>query len=162
IEDNYEVQLVMKFETNVPVPVVVMEMPTEMPELFNDETYTFLVTLTNKGLITAKDVELTLPQNDPEYVFETNFSKLDLLAQQAIQVPGVMKLRSSLKSASAVESTGPCTDYAFTIWGWECGKDNKWNQTTHGISFSGRVCAGSGGGGWGWGGGWGGGGGPSR
>lgn len=163
IEDNYEVQLVMKFETNVPVPVVVMEMPTEMPQLFNDETYTFLVTLTNKGLITAKDVELTLPQNDPEYVFETNFSKLNLLAQQAIQVPVVMKLRSSLKSASAVESTGPCTDYAFTIWGWECGKDNKWNQTTHGISFSGRVCAGSGGGGgWGWGGGWGGGGGPSR
>ena len=31
IEDNYEVQLVMKFETNVPVPVVVMEMPTNMP-----------------------------------------------------------------------------------------------------------------------------------
>lgn len=164
IEDNYEVQLVMKFETNVPVPVVVMEMPTEMPQLFNDETFTFLVTLTNKGLITAKDVELTLPQNDPEYVFVTNFSKLDLLAQQAIQVPVVMKLRSSLKSASAVESSGPCTDYAFTIWGWECGKDNKWNQTNHGISFSGRVCAGSGSGGGGWGGwgGWGGGGGPSR
>lgn len=163
IEDNYEVQLVMKFETNVPVPVVVMEMPTDMPQLFNDETYPFVVTLTNKGLITAKDVELTLLQNDPEYVFLTNFAKIDLLAQQAIQVPVVMKRRDALKSAEATESTGPCTDYAFTIYGWECGKDNKWTQTSHGITFSGRVCAGTGGGGWGgWGGGYYGGGGPYR
>ena len=163
IEDNYEVQLVMKFETNVPVPVVVMEMPTDMPQLFNDETYPFVVTLTNKGLITAKDVELNLPQNDPEYVFLTNFAKLDLLAQQAIQIPVVMKRRDAIKSAEATESTGPCTDYAFTIYGWECGKDNKWTQTSHGITFSGRVCAGTGGGGWGgWGGGYYGGGGPYR
>jgi len=168
IEDNYEVQLVMKFETNVPVPVVVMDMPTDMPQLFNDETYPFVVTLTNKGLITAKDVELTLPQNDPEYEFITNFSKLDLLAQQAIQIPVVMKRRLSTKSAGTVESppypgTGPCSDYAFTIYGWECGKDNKWTQTSHGITFSGRVCVGTGGGAWGgWGGGYYGGGGPYR
>ncbi len=162
IEDNYEVKLVMKFETNVPAPVVIMEMPTEMPQLFNDETFPFMVTLTNKGLITALDVELNLPQNDPEYVFITNFTKMNLLAQQAIQVPVVMKLRSSLKSASTIESSGPCTDYAFTIYGFECGKDKKWHQTNHGITFSGRVCPGTGvpgGGGWGpGGGGWG----PSR
>ncbi len=154
IEDSYEVQLVMKFETNVPVPVVVMEMPTEMPQLFNDETFPFMVTLTNKGLITAKDVQLTMPQNDPEYIFLTNFSKLDLFAQQAIQVPVVMKRRDALKSANATQSTGPCSDYSFTIYGWECGKDNKWAQTSHGITFSGRVCAGTGGGGGGWGGGY--------
>jgi ACT domain-containing protein len=159
IEDNYEVVLVLKYETNVPVPVVVMEMPTEMPQLFNDETFPFMITLTNKGLITAKDVEVTLPQNDPEYVFVTNFTKLDLLAQQAIQIPVVMKLRSSLKSASTIESPpypGPCTDFAYTVYGWECGPDKKWHQTSHGITFSGRICPGTGGGGWaGWGG-WGG------
>ncbi|MDP3180369.1 MAG: carboxypeptidase-like regulatory domain-containing protein, partial [Bacteroidota bacterium] len=152
IEDKYEVQLIMKFETNVPVPVVVVEMPKEMPQLFNDETYPFLVTMTNKGLITAKDVQLTLPQNDPEYIFITNFSKLDLLAQQAIQVPVVMKRRDALKSASTIESTGPCTDFAFTIYGWECGKDRQWHQTANGITFSGRICPGTGGpGGGGWG-----------
>ena len=149
IEDEYEVQLIMKFETNVPVPVVVVEMPKEMPQLFNDETYPFLVTLTNKGLITAKDVEITLPQNDPEYIFVTNFTKLDLLAQQAIQVPVVMKRRDALKSASTVNSlessasTGPCADFAITIYGWECGKDKKWHQTTNSITFSGRICVGS-------------------
>ncbi|MFY9154127.1 MAG: CARDB domain-containing protein [Prolixibacteraceae bacterium] len=158
IEDKYEVQLIMKFETNVPVPVVIVEMPKEMPQLFNDETYPFLVTMTNKGLITAKDVQLTLPQNDPEYIFITNFSKLDLLAQQAIQVPVVMKRRDSLKSgtiSNSLESTaatGPCTDYAVTIYGWECGKDKKWHQTSNGITFTGRICPSTGvpgGGGWG-------------
>ena len=163
IEDNYEVVLVLKYETNVPVPVVIMEMPTDMPQLYNDETFPFMITLTNKGLITAKDVQITLPQNDPEYVFITNFAKMDLLAQQAIQVPVVMKLRSALKSASAIESTGPCTDYAVTIYGWECGKDGNWNQTSHGIKFTGRICPGGGGpgGGGGWGPGYGYGG-PSR
>ncbi len=166
IEDNYEVQLIMKFETNVPVPVVVMEMPSVMPQLFNDETYPFMITITNKGLITAKDVEIKLPQSDPEYIFLTNFAKMDLLAQQAIQVPVVMKLRSSLKSAEAAEtiaSSGPCTDYTYTVYGWECGPDKRWHQTSHGITFSGRVCPGGGGGGGGGGwGGWGGGSGPSR
>jgi large repetitive protein len=169
IEDQYEIQLIMKFETNVPVPVVIMEMPTNMPQLYNDETFPFLITLTNKGLITANDVQLNLPQNDPEYVFLTNFTKLDLLAQQAIQVPVVMKRRDALKSANALEgldatqSTGPCTDYAFTIYGWQCGKDGNWAQTSHGITFTGRVCAGTGGGIFdGWPGGPSGGGGPYR
>ncbi|MEI8115396.1 MAG: carboxypeptidase-like regulatory domain-containing protein, partial [Bacteroidia bacterium] len=157
IQDSYEVQLVMKFETNVPAPVVIMEMPTVMPQLFNDQTFPFMVTLTNKGLITAQDVQLNLPQNDPEYEFVTNFTKMNLLAQQAIQVPVVMRLRSSTKSATISQATasgGPCSDYAFTIYGFECGKDKQWHSTTHGITFSGRVCLGTGGildgvGGWG-------------
>ena len=142
IVDHYEVQLVMKFETNVPVPVVVIEMPTEMPQLLNDQTYPFLVTLTNKGLITAKDVEITFP-DDPEYEFVTNFTKLDLLAQQSIQVPVVMKIRAGLKSASSAESataSGPCTNYTRTIYGWECGTDRRWHQSTNGFTYSGRTC----------------------
>ncbi|MFN8133959.1 MAG: hypothetical protein U0Z17_01540 [Bacteroidales bacterium] len=46
-----------------------------MPQLVNNETYPFLITLTNKGLITAKDVQINLPQNDPEYEFVYNFPK---------------------------------------------------------------------------------------
>ena len=86
--------------------------------------------MTNKGLITAKDVQITFPQNDPEYEFVTNFTKMDLLAQQAIQIPVVMRLRPGVKSASTVQSTtssGPCSDYSFTVYGWECGKDKKWH-----------------------------------
>lgn len=140
IEDKYEVNLVMQFETNVPVPVVTIEMPKDMPQLVNNDTYAFLVTLTNKGLITAKDVSLELPQNDPEYEFVTNYNTMDLLAQQAIQIPVVMKRRDAQKSATSVTTTGPCTDYVGTVYGWECGKDGHWNRTNTGIVYVGRTC----------------------
>ncbi len=144
IEDKYDVQLVMKYETSVPVPVVLVEMPKVMPQLFNDETYPFLVTMTNKGLITAIDVQLTFPQDDPEYEFVTNFTMLDLLAQQSIQVPVVMKRRIPLKSAQLrTPSSGPCSNYSVTIYGWECGKDKRWGQSQNGFTFNGRVCEGT-------------------
>ncbi len=142
IEDEYEVELIMEFETNVPAPVVIMEMPKVMPQLFGDDTYTFLLTITNKGLITAEDVELTFPTGDPEYEWVTQFSKMDLLAQQAIQVPVTMRRKSGLKSGG-----GNCSDYAFTIYGFECGPDRQWRRTTSGFTISGRVCSGDGGGG---------------
>ncbi len=172
IEDHYQVDLIMEFETNVPAPVVVMEMPDVMPELTGDETYTFFVTLTNKGLITAEDIELNFPTDDPEYEWVFNFPKTDLIAQQAIQVPVTMRVRttapqpepgiavndwSNLKSSQDIKSSGSCTDYAVTIYGFECGADMHWHQGAALFSFSGRVCTGSGGGYYG-GGGWSGGG----
>lgn len=142
IEDKYEVQLVMKYETSVPVPVVITEMPKEMPQLFNDETYPFMVTMTNKGLITARDVQINFPQDDPEYEFVTNFTMMDLLAQQSIQFPVVMKRKSGLKSPSSQSAvtSGPCTNVSVTIYGWECGPDKKWGSSSNGITFTGRVC----------------------
>jgi len=96
IEDSYQIDLIMEFETNVPAPVVTVEAPDTMPQLIGNETYNFYVTLTNHGLITANDVELNLPF-DPEYEFITNYTTADLLAQQAIQVPVVMRLRDEME-----------------------------------------------------------------
>jgi ACT domain-containing protein len=146
IQDNYEVQLVMKYETSVPVPVVIVEMPTVMPQLFNDETFPFVVTMTNKGLITAKDVQINFPQDDPEYEFVTNFTTLDLLAQQSIQFPVVMQRRPGVKAPGSIESTnsgGTCVSFAATIYGWQCGPDRQWGHSQNSFSFSGRVCIGS-------------------
>ena len=163
IEDEYQIDLIMEFETNVPVPVVTIEMPKEMPALIGDETYTFPITLTNKGLITAQDVELTLP-TDPEYEFITNYATVDLLAQQAIQVPVIMRRKDAnfLKAASAAQSGGGCTDYVVVVYEWECGDNGRWQQGNAMFSYSGRSCPGGGGGGGGGFGGFGGGGGPSR
>ncbi|MCA1746085.1 MAG: hypothetical protein LC655_00200, partial [Bacteroidales bacterium] len=153
IEDSYDVELVMEFETNVPAPVVVMEMPKEMPQLFNDETYTFLVTITNQGLITAEDVELSFPEDDPEYEWVTEYSTMDLVAQQAIQVPVTMRIRDGVKKSedsfkkSGSKSSGPCSDYAITVYGFECGPDRQWRQAGALFTISGRVCPGDSGGG---------------
>jgi len=150
IEDEYEVELVLEYETNVPAPVVVMEMPKTMPQLFNDETYTFLVTLTNEGLITAQDVELTFPTDDPDYEWVTDYQVIDLLAQQAIQIPVTMQRKGSKSAFSGLKSDskgGGCSDYAMTFYGFECGADRQWKQTNALFTISGRTCGGSGGGG---------------
>ena len=152
IEDEYEVELVMEYETNVPAPVVIMEMPDEMPQLFNDETYTFVVTLTNKGLITAQDVELEFPEDDPVYEWVTDFSSMDLLAQQAIQVPVTMRIKEGATGGTKSKTVGngpkngggPCSDYAMTFYGFECGSDRQLKQTNEIFSISGRTCGGGG------------------
>ena len=41
VEDEYEIDLIMTFETNVPSPVVLIEMPKTLPALVGDETYSF-------------------------------------------------------------------------------------------------------------------------
>src|SRR6187402_1516011 len=76
--------------THVPMPVVTVDMPKTMPQLLGSEVYAFNVTMTNHGLITAKDVALTLP-TDTEYEFVMNYVPTDLLAQQSIQVPVLMR-----------------------------------------------------------------------
>ncbi len=163
IEDEYEVELVMEYETNVPVPVVVIEMPKEMPPLYETETYPFLVTVTNKGLITAEDVTLEFPE-DPEYEFVTNYEVMDLMAQQAIQVPVVMRRKDAflnLKSAYSLDNYGTpidaesrlkstyaissdselkCKEYLTTIYGWHCGKDKRWHRNKVGYTFRNRDC----------------------
>lgn len=151
IEDEYEVELVLEYETNVPAPVVVMEMPKSMPQLFNDETYTFLVTLTNEGLITAEDVELAFPEDDPEYEWVTDYQVIDLLAQQSIQIPVTMQRKDSPSSAGTLKSGnnggGGCSDYAMTFYGFECGADRQWKQTNALFTIEGRSCPGDGSGG---------------
>jgi len=151
IEDEYEVELVLEYETNVPAPVVRMEMPDVMPQLFNDETYTFLVTLTNEGLITAQDVELVFPDDHPDYEWITDYQVMDLLAQQAIQVPVTMQRRGSKSAFSGLKSDskagGGCSDFAITVYGFECGADYQWKQTNASFTFEGTVCPGNSGGG---------------
>jgi hypothetical protein len=142
IEDQYDIQIVAKYETNVPVPVVVMEMPNKMPELKAGETYSFMITLTNKGLITAKEVEIRFP-DDPEYSFTCLMQKMDLMAQQAVQVPAVMERKTALRASSSP----PCGGVAVTHYVYECGDDYQWHLTEKSFTIGGRVCTGSGGGG---------------
>ena len=104
IEDVYEIDLVIEFETNVPKPVVTIEVPDTMPQLFGSETFSFFVTLTNHGLITAQEVELNFPTSDVEYEWNTNYVPADLLAQQSVQIPVVMQRISNADGSRADES----------------------------------------------------------
>ena len=87
IEDVYEFELVTKFETNVPMPVIVMNIPDEIPDLNPGESSMVNAYITNKGLVSAFDVHV----KDPEHthfsfdVLVTDFEELP--SQSTVKVP---------------------------------------------------------------------------
>ena len=164
VEDVYDINLVTQFETHVPMPVVTIDMPKVMPQLSGSETYAFNVTLTNHGLITAKDVTLSLPQSDPEYEFVTNYVPADLLAQQSIQVPVILRRRTTAGAAgepagvsvaavsrmlgmsegaysSLATENLKCSDYAGVSYWYTCNlSTGLWQKGGTLLSYSGRLC----------------------
>ncbi|GAB3998233.1 hypothetical protein GCM10028807_45350 [Spirosoma daeguense] len=145
VEDQYETVLEAKFETNVPMPVVTIEMPKTMPELSAGQSYQFMITLTNHGLITAEEVTLNLPTTDSEYEFITNYLPGDLLAKQSIQIPVVMRRR--IGSAGGRSSALVCIDFAGAAYKYKCSTiTGLYDKVGTLFSYSGRIClAGSGG-----------------
>ncbi len=165
VEDEYEIDLIMTFETNVPSPVVLIEMPKTLPALVGDETYSFNVTLTNKGLITAREVGLILP-DDPEYEFMTNYLPVDMLAQQAIQVPVTMKRKDSSNLDTGISERGSyhsisnrlnigtpsmvasgrmdekCSDIVIAPFWYKCGENGVYERTATLFEWEFRVCSG--------------------
>ncbi|WP_223834279.1 putative Ig domain-containing protein [Spirosoma profusum] len=142
VEDQYETVLEATFETNVPIPVVTIEMPNEMPELSTGQSYQFMVTLTNHGLITAEEVTLNLPTTDSEYEFITNYLPGDLLAKQSIQIPVVMRRRSGLPGGRAAAASGSCTDFTGVVYKYKCKNLELQQQTGILFTYKGRACSG--------------------
>ena len=138
VEDEYEIETIVEFETNVPIPVVTLSMPDYIPvdDLGLGESLLFDAILTNKGLITAEDVHLLLP-NVEGLKFETlGIQNLfDLAPQQSKQisvkvtveempsqvVPRDYASRASIRVYPCIVPIGP--EYY-----WDCGPDRKWHR----------------------------------
>lgn len=143
VEDEYEIRTDVKYETNVPVPVVVTEMPEYVPadKLAFGESYVFEVKLTNKGLITANDVLVVFPQNlkslEFELLFEDNF---DLKAQQSVIIPVKMTRKGGLTKAVNNENSDlQCFIKEVTIYRWKCNEEHKWVKVEKGTRTR-KVC----------------------
>lgn len=100
IGDEYTYELVVNYETHVPTPVIVLEMPSELPALQEGESYTFDYVLTNHGLIAAFDVQLFAPQSSL-YTFTPLYDQMDSLpAQTSVSIPCVMSRPVQTRSAN--------------------------------------------------------------
>lgn len=124
IQDEYEIKTNVKFETQVPVPVVELTVPDRIytEDLREGESLIFNATLTNKGLITAKDVQLLLPDTVTSWRFEPiGPGKANELAPgQSIEIP--------IRVSEGPGDDGPCVVYIGTLYYWECGPDKKWHK----------------------------------
>ena len=124
IQDEYEIKTNVKFETQVPVPVVELTVPDRIytENLRKGESLIFNATLTNKGLIAAKDVQLLLPDTVTSWRFEPiDPGKANELAPgQSIEIP--------IRVSEGPGDDGPCVVYIGTLYYWECGPDKKWHK----------------------------------
>lgn len=139
IQDEYEIKTNVKFETQVPVPVVELTVPDRIytENLRKGESLIFNATLTNKGLITAKDVQLLLPENVTSWRFEPiDPDKANELAPgQSKEIP----IRLT-KDPGDDGDDGPCVVYIGTLYYWECGPDKKWHKYYKSIQIT--ICKG--------------------
>lgn len=158
IEDEYEITLITVFETNVPAPVVTMNMPDTLPALEYGEYFPFILTMTNEGLITAEEVAIDFPGLN-NYMFTANVGDLDILPQTTVQIPVVMERQPPDANPTAGdERSGDCAVIATGDYKFECGPEGQWRVVFTASTILGEICPGNGGGGgggWGW---WGGGG----
>ncbi|WP_345143954.1 T9SS type A sorting domain-containing protein [Flavobacterium ginsengiterrae] len=101
IADEYQSDLVVKFETNVPKPVVVIDIDNPVLDLNTGESRMSYATVTNHGLIALSNVTFNV-DSQGEYKFKLMIDKLDVLnAKSTIIVPILItKPASSGKSAA--------------------------------------------------------------
>ena len=138
VEDEYEITTDVQFETNVPIPVVLLSIPDYIPvnDLNVGESLIFNATLTNKGLITAEDVQLQLPTDVDGLTFEIlgEPKVFDLAPQQskmiAVQVTAVTMPSKVAAKHRAPEPVRiyPCFIPIGPRYYWDCGLDRKWHQ----------------------------------
>ena len=104
IQDEYSLELIVEFETNVPVPVITIEMPKSFPELEEGESFVFYYIVTNHGLVSSFDATLYPPSNHPLYEFTALITEIDTLyAQSSVVIPCTMTRRVSQRSQRIVE-----------------------------------------------------------
>lgn len=146
VQDEYSIVTTVKYETNVPVPVVELNIPNSIDakSLPEGGTLIFYATLTNRGLITAEDVQLELPTGFNALKFEalSNNEPFTLAPQQSVLIPiKVTHICGTLAKADArikPIDNDPCATQVGTLYYWDCGTDRKWHK--YGIALQLGSC----------------------
>ncbi|MEP5338340.1 MAG: T9SS type A sorting domain-containing protein [Algibacter sp.] len=109
--DEYEISLTTDFETNVPKPVVVMEIDNPDLDLNPGESRMTYVSVTNHGLITAEKVSFSFGEIDG-YSIKPLVTTFDVLnAKSSIIVPVLVKNEDdSGKSSKLAGKSGKTTN----------------------------------------------------
>lgn len=100
IADEYQSDLVVKFETNVPKPVIVIDIDDPVLNLNAGESRMSYATVTNHGLIALSNVTFNV-DNQQDYKFKLMIDKLDVLNAKSTIIVPILITRSVSSGKSA-------------------------------------------------------------
>lgn len=143
ITDEYDVELTLVYETNVPQPTVLTHVDTglankkELPVLEEGGQHVFTITLENVGLIAAKRVTLTMPTIEG-YTFALADNDVVVPAKSTVEIPVLfarpakrkMLMANALKATVVNEEIVPCKPRMSTKTYWDCGVERSYEYPT--------------------------------
>ena len=120
--DGYEIVTEATLEVAVPAPQVTISAPgrVKVTDVAVGEYVDMQVTLTNRGLIKARDVELTVPEIEGFKWESLNPITFDLRPQETAFV--------TIRYTRVEESDEGCTIEWFCTYTWKCGDEPKWRE----------------------------------
>lgn len=143
VEDEYKIVTTLKFAVNVPIPAVELSVPSSIDakSLAPGESLIFNAVLTNKGLVTARDVQFITPEGFKYLSFEplVDAGPFDLAPQQSVQIPvKVTHVAEDDRMRIRPIDDDPCVAQPGTLYYWDCGLDRKWHR--YGIAMQVGSC----------------------
>lgn len=128
IPDEYTIELNVVYETNVPAPVVTIDISSQVPELEYGESHTFNAIVTNHGLIAAKDFQLIVPELN-EYIFYPLYDFIDSLpAQTTVVIPITVHRVQPARYGYYTREDDPCWARLGAMMYYVCGRDYEHNS----------------------------------
>ena len=122
IEDEYNIVTTVKYETNVPAPVVEVIEPNSLDvgQLGVGESLIYYAVLTNKGLINANGTSYIIPEMAGDCKLEplVEYTNLTLLPQQSYTIP-VKLTRLSREESTHTIHGGSGSNTTHTQWLWD-------------------------------------------
>lgn len=153
VEDEYEIVTTLTYETQVPVPVIVMTAPDtlRLENLQEGQSMMFNVVLRNEGLIAAQNTNLTLPETEG-FTFTplVPYEGVIIGAQQSYVIP--VRATRNVKEERPAEARGifkaassgsGCGKY-LADFEWPCGNDHKHAWIAKGVNLIKDVGTGGG------------------
>ena len=129
VEDEYKIETIAKFETNVPKPVVVVNLPSERP----DHGSIIAVLVTNKGLINAQNVVMNLDCTDGYELELLNPDPVEILAPQQMYTFYARFKKKSVATSRKRAWGNPDADcisiFAGALYDYMCGNTKNMEES---------------------------------
>ena len=143
VEDEYAIETVVTYETNVPKPVVIVNLPTEQPA---DNSIVAIV-VTNKGLINAQHMTMNLDCSEGYEFVLLNPEELEVLAPQQSHVFYARFQKKTTQNSKRNAWGDPDSDcisiFAGALYDYMCGNAKNFDEALAQNGWG--ACMGSGG-----------------